>query len=179
MAFNINEIRSQLQFDGARPSLFDVDIVAPAGVTTIGNPKFRFMAKATTIPESTMGMIEVPYFGRKIKVAGVRSYADWQVTIINDEDFSVRRTLEAWHGVINSSEGNIRSISNYRSTARVQQYDKGGAVIRSYEMINCWPLQISQIDLAWDNGDAIEEFSVTWAFDYWNVVGLNQDEIER
>jgi hypothetical protein len=46
-------------------------------------------------------------------------------------------------------------------------------------MINCWPLQISQIDLAWDNGDAIEEFSVTWAFDYWNVVGLNQDEIER
>jgi hypothetical protein len=160
MAFNINEIRSQLQFDGARPSLFDVDIVAPAGVTTIGNPKFRFMAKAATIPESTMGMIEVPYFGRKIKVAGVRSYADWQVTII-------------------SSEGNIRSISNYRSTARVQQYDKGGAVIRSYEMINCWPLQISQIDLAWDNGDAIEEFSVTWAFDYWNVVGLNQDEIER
>ncbi len=137
------------------------------------------MAKAATIPESTMGMIEVPYFGRKIKVAGVRSYADWQVTIINDEDFSVRRTLEAWHGVINSSEGNIRSISNYRSTARVQQYDKGGAVIRSYEMINCWPLQISQIDLAWDNGDAIEEFSVTWAFDYWNVVGLNQDEIER
>ena len=170
MAFNINEMRANLQFDGARPSLFDVSINAPAGVSPIGNPKFRFMAKATSIPESIMGMIEVPYFGRKIKVAGVRTYTDWQVTIINDEDFSVRRTLEAWHAAINSSEGNIRSVDNYRSTALINQYGKDGAIIRSYTMENCWPLQLSPIDLAWDNGDAIEEFAVTWAFDFWNVV---------
>jgi hypothetical protein len=180
MAFNINEMRANLQFDGARPSLFDVSINAPIGILPIGNPKFRFMAKATSIPESNMGMIEVPYFGRKIKVAGVRSYTDWQVTIINDEDFLVRRTLEAWHAAINSSEGNIRSVDNYRSTATVRQYGKaGGEAIRSYTMENCWPIQISPIDLAWDNGDAIEEFTVTWAFDYWNVVGPNAAEIVR
>ncbi len=167
MAFNINEIRANLQFDGARPSLFEVFVNNP--VSNVGDAKFRFMAKATSIPESTLGMIEVPYFGRKIKVAGVRQYADWQITIINDEDFAVRRALEAWHGAINSSESNLRTNPGYRSTATVNQYGKDGNVVRTYTMENCWPISIGAIDLAWDNGDAIEEFPVTWSYDYWNV----------
>jgi hypothetical protein len=167
MAFNINEMRANLQLDGARPSLFEVFVNNP--VSSVGDAKFRFMAKATSIPESTIGMIEVPYFGRRIKVAGVRQYADWQITIINDEDFAVRRSLEAWHGAINSSESNLRTATTYRSTATINQYGKDGDVVRTYFMENCWPLQISPIELAWDNGDAIEEFTVTWSYDYWNV----------
>jgi hypothetical protein len=168
MAFNINEMRANLQFDGARPSLFEVFVNNP--ISSVGDAKFRFMAKATSIPESTIGMIEVPYFGRRIKVAGVRQYADWQITIINDEDFAVRRSLEAWHGAINSSESNLRTAANYRSTATINQYGKDGDIKRTYLMENCWPMQISPIELAWDNGDAIEEFTVTWSYDYWNVV---------
>ena len=173
MAFNINEMRANLQFDGARPSLFDVYVANPAA--TLGDAKFRFMAKATSIPQSTLGMIEVPYFGRRIKVAGPRTYADWQITIINDEDFAVRRALEAWHGAINSSESNIRTLSGYRSTATINQYSKGGPdlegqLTQTYTMENCWPIDIGPIELAWDNDQQIEEFTVTWAFDYWNVV---------
>jgi hypothetical protein len=170
MAFNINEIRANLQFDGARPSLFEIIVRNPA--TNVGDSKLQFMAKASSIPESIMGVIEVPYFGRKIKVAGVRQYADWSIQVINDEDFAVRRAMEAWHSRINSSETNLRTIGNaYRSTAFVNQYSKEGEIIRTYTMENCWPINIGAIDLSWDNGDAIEEFPVTFAFDYWNVAG--------
>lgn len=167
MAFNINSMRSNLQFDGAMPSLFRVILNNP--VSGVGDAKFSFMCKATSIPESQLGMIEVPYFGRRIKVAGVRQYPDWQTTIINDEDFAVRRALEAWHAAINSSEGNLRSTATYRTRATIEQFAKDGRVIRRYFMENCWPVNISPIELSWENESQIEEFSVVWAYDYWNV----------
>ena len=164
MAIDIGTFKEgAMKSGGFRPTLFSIE-------SSTLDRDFSLLCNASQVPAMTMGVIEIPYFGRKIKVAGVRSYTDWQVTIINDEDFLVRRTLEAWHAAINSSEGNIRAIDNYRSTAFINQYGKaGGEAIRSYTMENCWPIQISPIDLAWDNGDAIEEFTVTWAFDYWNV----------
>lgn len=167
MAFNINEMRANLQFDGAMPSLFRVILNNP--VSSVGDAKFSFMCKAAQIPESNLGMIEVPYFGRRMKVAGVRQYPDWTTTIINDEDFAVRRALEAWHAAINSSEGNLRSTAAYRTRATVEQFSKDGSIVRRYFIENCWPVNISSIELSWENEAQIEEFSVTWAYDYWNV----------
>ena len=103
MAFNINEIRSQLTFGGARASLFQVQFTNPAnGVADI---KVPFMVRAAQIPSSDLGVIEVPYFGRKIRLAGDRTFADWTVTVINDEDFLVRNAMEQWSNQINSLRG--------------------------------------------------------------------------
>ena len=167
MAFNVNEIRANLIGDGARPSLFEVTMVNP--VSTLGDQKLRYMVRAAQIPASSLSMIPVPYFGREIKVAGTRTFADWTVTVMNDEDFAVRRSLEAWSSAINSNQSNVRSVSNYRSSADVIQYGKDGTEIRRYQFVNIFPVEIAQIDLAWDQGNAIEEFQVTFAFDYWTV----------
>ena len=167
MAFNVNEIRANLIGDGARPSLFEVTMVNP--VSTVGDQKLRYMVRAAQIPASSLSMIPVPYFGREIKVAGTRTFADWQVTVMNDEDFAVRRALEAWSSAINSNQTNVRSVSNYRSTADVIQYGKDGSEIRRYQFVNIFPIEVGQIDLSWDQGNAIEEFPVTFAFDYWTV----------
>lgn len=94
MAFNINEIRSQLTLGGARNSLFSVQITNP--VNGIADIKVPFMVRATTIPEATLGVIEVPYFGRKIRLAGDRTYGTWTVQVLNDEDFLIRNALEEW-----------------------------------------------------------------------------------
>ena len=71
MALNINEIRSQLVLGGARPSLFQVVFNNPANAA--GDAKVPFMARAAQLPASTLGTIEVPYFGRKIRLAGDRT----------------------------------------------------------------------------------------------------------
>ena len=94
MAFNINEIKSQLVFGGARNSLFQVQITNPANGT--GDLKVPFMVKAAQIPAATLGVIEVPYFGRKVRIAGDRTFAEWTVTVINDEDFLIRNAMEEW-----------------------------------------------------------------------------------
>lgn len=167
MAFNVNEIRANLIGDGARPSLFEVTMVNP--VSTVGDQKLRYMVRAAQIPASSLSMIPVPYFGREIKVAGTRTFADWTVTVMNDEDFAVRRAMEAWSSAINSNQTNVRSVSSYRSTADVIQYSKDGSEIRRYQFVNIFPIEVAPIELGWDQGNAIEEFQVTFAFDYWTV----------
>jgi len=174
MAFNIQEIRSQLTLGGARASLFQVQIANPANGA--GDIKVPFMVKAAQIPASTTGVIEVPYFGRKIKVAGDRTFAEWTVTIINDEDFAIRNAMEQWSNAINSFQGNINNAggsapSLYKANAQVTQYSKTGEILRVYDFVGIFPTSVAAIDLGWENGDAIEEFGVTFAYDYWQVSG--------
>ena len=53
MAFNIQEIRSQLVLGGARASLFQVTINNPAN--SAADIKVPFMVKASSLPASTLG----------------------------------------------------------------------------------------------------------------------------
>jgi len=174
MAFNVNEIKAQLEFGGARPSLFQVQIINPAdGAADIKSP---FMIKASTMPESSLGFIEVPYFGRKVRVAGDRVFAPWNVTIMNDEDFLVRNSMEAWHSSINALQRNIRDTgtsapSAYKSDALVTQFSKTGEIIRQYKFVGVFPTTIAPIPLSWEATDTIEEFDVEFQYDYWEVSG--------
>lgn len=174
MAFNIQEIRSQLVLGGARASLFQVQIANPANGA--GDIKVPFMVKAAAIPASTLGSIEVPYFGRKIKVAGDRTFAEWTVTIINDEDFLIRNAMEQWMNSINSHAGNIREFGSaspllYKSNAQITQFSKTGVPIREYTFNGMFPTEVSAIEMAWETTDAIEEFTVTFQYDFWEVSG--------
>ena len=66
-----------------------------------------FMTKGAQA--SDVKTIEVPYFGRQVKIAGNRTYAEWTPTIINDEDMSIRNAMEQWNHSINSIQGNLRA----------------------------------------------------------------------
>lgn len=174
MAFSVNEIKSQLQFGGARPSLFQVRFTNPA--TGEADLKVPFMVKAAQLPSSVISQIEVPYFGRRIKVAGTRTYENWTVTVINDEDFKIRRAIEAWSRRINTYRGNTRDFgsaapADYKSRAEVIQYGQTGNILRTYQFEGIFPLNISTVEVNWESGDQIEEFTVEFAVDLWTVPG--------
>ena len=60
MAFNINEIRSQLTLGVARPTLFQCNITNPAN--SPGDLKTPFIVRASQVPAATLGFIEFPYY---------------------------------------------------------------------------------------------------------------------
>jgi hypothetical protein len=171
MAFNINEIKSQLTFGGAKASLFQVAITNP--IDGAGDLKTPFMVQAAQIPEATIGTIEVPYFGRKVKIAGDRTFAEWTVTIINDEDFLIRNAMETWMAAINSHEGNVTAGGDYKNQAQITQFGKTGSPLRTYNFNGLFPTNISAITMDWNTVDEIETFEVTFAYDWWNVAGGN------
>ena len=178
MAFNISTFKTKgLQFGGARPTLFEVILTPPTGVGFDSGSldKFRFTCQAAQLPASTIASVDVGYFGRKIKVAGDRTFTDWQVTIMNDEDFLVRSMFEKWHNAINRLEANVRdqAISynspenTYKAQLNVNQYSKGGDGIRQYTFVGAFPTNLDAITLNWDQQNQIETFGVTFAYDYW------------
>ena len=177
MAYSINDIRANLRLGGARPTLFRVLLDSPFN-NTLGAIA-PFMIQASSLPGSAISPIEVPYFGRKIKVAGDRTFEPWSVQVMNDEDFKVRHALEQWHNRINSLSGNLNttgssSPTNYKSQADIQQFSKaGGAPIRTYRFYGLFPTEISAIDVNWNDTDTIEVFQATFTYDWYEVVSGN------
>ena len=173
MAFKVTDFINEAQ-DGARPSLFLAQINFPVSVPggIEARDRSRFLIKSTSIPASTLGMIELPFMGRKIKLAGDRTFEDWSTTIINDEKFSVRSAIEAWSDSINGLQSNSPTFNTsvgYRTTGLVTQYSARGNPIRTYTFHNIWPSALAAIELAWETESTIEEFECTWTYDYYTV----------
>ena len=182
MPFNISTFKENgLVYGGARPSLFNVFLSVPTGIgiDLVSVDKFRFVCRTAELPESTVGSIDIPYFGRRIKVAGERNFASWAVTVMNDEDFSVRAMFEAWSNAMNRMVANVRdpalATEQYKVDMEIFQYGKDGSTIRSYKLVGAFPTQIGSISLAWDSQNAIEEFSVNFEYDYW-VPGIETSD---
>ena len=181
-AFNVSKFRSQMRGDGARPNLFSCSI--PNLTTNINGVNgsevaFNFMCRAAQLPGSTVNSIPVNYFGRELKFSGNRVFSEWTVTIINDEDFSIRNTFELWMSSLNSHVNNLRSSIlvnplTYQKDATVRQYGKaGGKPIKEYKFIGMFPTDVSPIELDWSANDSIEEFAVTFAYQWWESTGEN------
>lgn len=179
MAFDVNQFRSQLIGDGARPNLFEVQLQFPLFVQLAASAtsKSRFLVRAAQLPGSTVGLVPLYYFGRETKLAGNRTYADWTIQVINDEDMVVRNAFEQWINGINDPVGNVRSPSasvidgGYGSDAVVTQYSKTGDAIKQYNIVGMFPVDVSPIEVDWGSNDNIEEFTVTLAFQYWTDPG--------
>lgn len=182
MAFNVNDFRGKLEGGGARPNLFEVVLSNPPGAAAaLNTEELAFMCKATALPASTVGSIDVPYFGRTIKVAGDREFQPWNITVINDEGFDLRDAFERWSSAMAtfSTAGNTKrtlgATSNpfsYAATGIINQYNKEGNIAKTVTLVNVWPTEVGQIQLAWDANNAIEEFEVIFSYDYF-VSGSN------
>ena len=173
----ISQFKSQLIGGGARPNLFEVELTTlPAGIAWPAD-NFRYMCKAAQLPSSVIANIDIPFRGRIFKVAGDRTIEPWSITIINDEDFRIRKAMEEWVDLIAKLENNLGATdpSAYMVNAKVFQLGRGStpssknnagdrnAVLREYEFIDIFPTNVSSIDLYYDSSDTIEEFTVDFA----------------
>lgn len=178
MALSIQDLRSNLNLGGARPTLFEVHLSMPAGVDNgSAGRKLQFMCKATELPQSEIGVIRVPYFGRIVKYAGDRNFAAWPIRIINDEDFAIRNAFETWHSLINTRLGNRRAFGSdapdlYKTSGEIRHFDRTGKLLKTYVIQGAWPSNVSSIQLDWGAQDSIEEFDVTLEYDWYDIKGV-------
>lgn len=175
---------------GARPNRFRVDVldlpttIEPFLLNAIGNREnFYFYCKAASIPEDSIGVVEVPFMGRKFKVHGDRVFNEWSITVFNEDGNLQRRFFERWMHGINTHRSNIRTlggISDYKNDAsyyarfkvtqlRVDGEDEIGRQSSSYIFNYVFPSNLAAIDLAYDTNDTIEEFAVTLQYSWWGV----------
>ena len=180
----IDDFKANVASDFARPNLFQVDLAFPSGI--INNASLinlgKFTVRAANLPSSQIGVIEVPFRGRVLKIAGDRTFEPWTITIQNDSGFALRNAFELWTSSIQAYNENFTAAaglgdaddsSGYFADMSVHQLArdvKDGEkpkVLKSYKFYNVFPSNIAAIDLDFGNNDAIEEFTVELQTQYW------------
>ena len=187
----LRDFKSKLAGGGARPNLFEASINSfPTAISEAWDNSseaeggaFKFLCKSTALPASNLGSIEIPFRGRTLKVAGDRTFDDWTVTIINDEDFRLRTAFERWSNVMSQLDDatGVTNPTSYMTDAFIQQLGRGpevGAatnnggntsILRSYKFFDVFPVTVGEIALSYDTTDALEEFDVTFRYQYYTV----------
>jgi len=184
--FNVNSFKTKLTGGGARPSLFEVswtDDDAEFPLSTSDN----LLVKAASLPTSNIAPLVQNYGGRAYKLQGFRTFDVWTVTVINEEAFTIRAHIKQWMeklaGKMDGTRGEVVTAKGVPQlgipdetieiakpyadgTATVTQFNQNGDPTKSYKFHNLWPTELAGIPLDWSN-DAIEEFTVSFAYDYW------------
>ena len=187
----LRDFKSKLAGGGARPNLFEASINSfPTAISEAWDNSseaeggaFKFLCKSTALPASNLGSIEIPFRGRTLKVAGDRTFDDWTVTIINDEDFRLRTAFERWSNVMSQLDDatGVTNPTSYMTDAFIQQLGRGpeagaatnnggnSSILRSYKFFDVFPVTVGEIALSYDTTDALEEFDVTFRYQYFTV----------
>ena len=173
MAFKLSSFTSALEYGGARPSLFEFKITGAPSTVDGTLSDVHLYCNVSEIPPLTLTPIERQYFGRTVKIPGDLVFADLTTTIINTEKFNVRNEIEKWMEVINGTISNTgeADVNFGTGTAKLIHYQKDGEETMTYEFIDCWPTAISEIALSYDTASDIEQFDVTWAYNYYTQTG--------
>ena len=187
---NISQFKSKLIGGGARPNLFEVEFTTlPTNVVANWDAEiFSFMCKAANLPAQNIASIDIPFRGRIFKVAGDRTIDTWTVTVINDEDFRFRTAFENWTQQIANLNDNMGTTdpSAYMTNAKVIQLGRGSekssqnsggannVALKEYEFVDIFPTNVSAIDLSYDTGDTIEEFTVEFQVQSLRLTGAGR-----
>ena len=180
-------------------TLGEIADIGPIDASTTITERAEFLVKTAQLPASTIGTIDVPFRGRMLKVAGDRTFEPWSVTVINDGEFGIRKAFETWSRGINALTENVSQLGygddnpGYCVDLEVFQLSRDGKspnktpqsitaagvdgmdVVRSYKFYDAWPSSLSAIDLSYESNDQIEEFTVEFQYNYYEVTNPSLD----
>jgi hypothetical protein len=165
---NISGFVNAFAGGGVRTNLFMVTGNIPDYNNNIA---ISFLVKAAQIPASSLGTIEVPYRGRRIKLPGDRTFQDWSITVMSDANLSLRSAFESWSNYFNQHIANVteNTFMQRMPTWSVTQLYRDGEAVRTYNFIGCFPSEVGAIDLSYENNDQIAEFPVTLNYSWWEA----------
>ena len=166
----VDDFKSKLRGGGARPNLFKATVNFP-GYAGGDVELTSFLCKTAQLPSSIMNVMEVPFRGRQLKIAGDRTFEPWNVTILNDTDFSIRNAMERWMNGINNITDNegLTNPTDYQVDGFVDHLDRDGKTIKQYKLRGCFPTSLDGIALSYGTNDAVEDFGVTLAYQYFET----------
>ena len=153
----------------------------------------KFLVKAANLPASNINVIDVPFRGRNLKIAGDRTFDVWTITVINDTDFMIRNAFERWMNAINKHDNATGEVTpaDYQTDMTVSQLgrapkgtpgslagvDEDVPILRKYKFHGTFPTNVSAIELSYDQTDSIEEFTVDLQVQWWDVYGANNENV--
>ena len=171
--FNVERFKSALTNGGARPNQFMVQLSYPSyvGLSAIAVARSPFLVSVAELPGQTVNPAVVQYRGREVKFTGDRVFAPWTITVLNDAEMSIRGAVEQWMNGMEdlASKFGYLQPSQYQRDLQVYQLDRNGNVLKSYNLVNAFPVDLSPIGLDFAANDTISNFQVTFQYQHFTT----------
>ena len=166
--FNVERFKSALTNGGLRPNQFAVQLSFPtyvaSGATAV--QKSPFLVNVAELPGQIINPAIVLYRGREVKFAGDRIYAPWTITVLNDSQMSIRNGIEQWMAGMEDLQTKVGRLNpaEYQRNLDIFQLDRNGNVLKTYTLLDCFPVDLSPVALDFGANDQISTFTVTWQY---------------
>ena len=157
-----------------RPNRFFV-YVTPPSIYDHGmeNPELLvYLAQGASIPAKTIGQIELKHHGMSLFLPGDASHEDLSLTFFNHYGWEPRDFFEGWIEIMqavqsdNSRTDGIDMIID--SGLEVHQIgDTEDDILAIYKFYDVFPKNVSSIELSMESNDAVETFTVDFAYSHW------------
>lgn len=187
MSFNSISLFKSAFGGGTRANRFEVIGSFPTGINSANVPDIasdlttetKFKVFATTMPKAEVGTIQVPYRGRLLNFAGDRSYGFWSISVYDDNNtenlwkaFNIWKELLDGH-ITHTVANNDYDFSTLQKDWILNQLPINGTPsgtlpLRTIVLKNCWPSQVSNIDLDMAKADQAI-FNVVLTFDWYEI----------
>jgi hypothetical protein len=171
--FNVERFKSALTNGGARPNQFAVQLSFPTYVAaqSIAVARAPFLVNIAELPGQTVNPAIVQYRGREVKFAGDRIFAPYTITVMNDAEMSIRNGMEQWMGGMEDNAAKFGRLqpSEYQRDIDVLQLDRNGNILKSYKLVNAFPVDLSPVALDFGANDQISQFTVTFQYQHFTT----------
>lgn len=160
---------------GAKQAWLDsINLDASAGM----NNTFAFRCESTELPGRTIATTEDISYGPVTKHSYDMVYNDLNMTIIASEDMRERAIFELWmeQAVQNTSQsggslgGRGGLVGYYEDYAtgivRIYQVNDAGEQLAKYTLAAAYPIQVSAMNLNWEELNTYQRFTVTMTYRY-------------
>jgi len=171
--FNVERFKSSLTNGGARPNQFMVQLSFPTYVAgqALAVARAPFLVSVAELPGQTVNPAIIQYRGREVKFVGDRIYAPFTITVLNDAEMSIRSAMEQWMGGMEDYAGKFGRLqpAEYQRDMQVFQLDRNGNALKSYNIVNSFPVDLSPVALDFGANDQISTFTVTFQYQHFTV----------
>lgn len=178
-AFSISSFREQIGAV-ARPNLWYCKLfVATSDVAAARGQldTLTFRCEKAEIPGRTIATLDDTGSGPALKMPYEVNYNDMEITIICSTDMTERDYFEEWMNKIvypgkNARAGLVNYYSNFakgNSLELAQLGDQGEALI-TYVLYDVYPIQISPMNLSWEENNTYQRFNVTLNYRYYRHI---------
>ena len=134
----------------------------------------ELVVKSAQYPASNIGVVEVPYRGRKVKRPGDRVFNEWNISVLLQQNHHIYDRFVEWMNSINPHN----SVTRPHTNAIMWNWDvyslgPDGVENESTRitLVNAFPSEVGTVDFNWETTDTTAEFSVTMQYDYWTKSG--------
>ena len=172
---NAGLLGGSANLQGVKQAWLDsINLDASAGMNTT----FSFRCEATELPGRTIATTEDIAYGPVTKHSYDMTYNDLTMTVIASEDMRERAIFELWMeqavrntnqtgGTLGGKGGTVGYYEDYATgVVRVYQVNDQGYQLAKYTLAAAYPIQLSGMNLNWEELNTYQRFTVTMTYRY-------------